>query len=700
MSKQQTSKLRLYILLVALLAIIYNFYMPPLAVLKLYREYFTPFSKHAAKILLVHNNGFGERETIARLKIAAKRLNIDLRVLNGNETNNPRQAQKIRQHIYAVMRVFRPDFMLALEDMLKPYHGIPNYATLTRGGNNRYIQFAANGRPALALKNLQNYDALLTAFSDTSLLKNAFEEYGKKYFGIPWYPTAYVTEYDPATPRKLFYSGGHLWDQTRGSAKYLELFKKLDKTGYFVVCGVKENWQHTPNSLLGQLPFDGESVISRIHDAGVALILHHTEHIIGGAPTSRIFEAAAANAVIITDKHPFIMEHFADNVLYIDIDQSADQMFKQIDNHMQWILQHPHEARAMAEKCNSIYKQKFSLEQQLLNLLTMHKEFQDHTKLLSKIQPSKNLVITKPKLPKYWALIQIKRHKYRAYLDTDKLVRNGLHWKNKLSTVLKTLDQIQASDSKIPNGNYFICLDDGVHVKPHMPVLAFASNRDLVAQQQVVLLPDNEALSGYSALFQEIDIAKSDFPWQKKIAKIFWRGQTTGGEPEIDPNTSFPRLQLLKAVKGKSFIDAAFTHFTAGMIESEKATIAAEFPLQNFVAPTGSLQYKYLLDIDGHSCSYSRMAWIMRSNSLLLKHTSNKVQWYYDQLQPYVHYLPIAADFSNLDQQFAWAQAHPQEAFQITQNSQELAAQVFDPENIIEATRQAFIKYHKLMRSL
>ena len=111
----------------------------------------------------------------------------------------------------------------------------------------------------------------------------------------------------------------------------------------------------------------------------MSLLLHHREHLAGGSPTNRIFEAAAANNVIISDAHPFIKQHFGDNVLYIDIDQNAESMFKQVDAHMQWILANPLQAQQKAANCNAIYKQKFILEKQLADLLDLHKAFVQHS---------------------------------------------------------------------------------------------------------------------------------------------------------------------------------------------------------------------------------------------------------------------------------------------------------------------------------
>ena len=236
----------------------------------------------------------------------------------------------------------------------------------------RYVRPNADGSFALVRSEYANFDALLPSFTAIDKLKNAYEATGKSFNGFTWYPTVYTTEYQVAQPQYLFYSGGTLWDGTRASSKYKQLFSKLDQTGYFRVCGVVDKWQHTPNSAIGLIPIDGKSLIAAIHKAGISLVLHTQGHIESGAPTARIFEAAAANAVIIADRHPFIQQNFGNNVLYIDTEKSAENIFQQIDQHMQWIYAHPKEAQAKAINCHDIFMQKFSLDAQLLKLLEMH----------------------------------------------------------------------------------------------------------------------------------------------------------------------------------------------------------------------------------------------------------------------------------------------------------------------------------------
>lgn len=327
--------------------------------------YFEPKKDDTTRVLVYWDRGIGEQEITERLQIVGERLGIEVRAVS----NRPRYYQRwvVRKpHEYA-LAIFKPDFVLTIEDWIPRLDNIPNYMALTLG-TERYL-----ANDTLLNAEHERFDALLPSFQDIPQLTRAFESTGKKFHGFAWYPTSHATDYPAAQPNKLFYAGGFLWDNTRNSEKYRQVFSMLDKTGYFAVCGPKRKWaKTTPNSAVGFIPVDGVKLLDTHHKYGVSLLLHHKLHLDGGAPTGRIFEAAAANTVIISDRHPFIMQHFGDNVLYIDIDEDAEGMFNQIDQHMQWIFDNPEQARQLADNCHKVFLQKFTLEQQVQRLLQMH----------------------------------------------------------------------------------------------------------------------------------------------------------------------------------------------------------------------------------------------------------------------------------------------------------------------------------------
>lgn len=57
-------------------------------------------------------------------------------------------------------------------------------------------------------------------------------------------------------------------------------------------------------------------------------------------------------------------------------------------------------------------------------------------------------------------------------------------------------------------------------------------------------------------------------------------------------------------------------------------------------------QYKYMIDLDGNGWS-ARFKRLMNTNACILKSTIFP-EWYSDRIQPWVHYVPLKADLTDM----------------------------------------------------
>jgi len=73
-----------------------------------------------------------------------------------------------------------------------------------------------------------------------------------------------------------------------------------------------------------------------------------------------------------------------------------------------------------------------------------------------------------------------------------------------------------------------------------------------------------------------------------------------------------------------------------------------------------ALQYKYLISIDGETAAWKRPEWIMASQSVLVKTTTKYYQWYYDGLVPWMNYIPVRPDMSDVQDKLEWARNNDQ----------------------------------------
>lgn len=315
------------------------------------------------RILVTHRRSIGEREMAERIRKTAGSLDIECSVLTLSTISMFRSIAK--RLTYLFVDTYSPDIIISLEGGKHSFSKAKKYAAMTHGSEYYFSEHSK-----LPFTNIAHYDGFLVAFPDKGTLKAFYSCSEKKCNYLNWYTTCPSTSFIAPKEFNLFYCGTNMANTSYGNMFKL-LFSLLNHTDYFQVYGNEAQWLHAPNSYKGYIRHDGKSLLQTMQKAGVALVLHSPDHFVGGAPTARIFEASASSCVIIADKHPFILEHFGDSVLYVD-HSSGSAMFEQINDHMEWIRSHPDEARSLARRSHDIFIENFTLEKQLKSLIALH----------------------------------------------------------------------------------------------------------------------------------------------------------------------------------------------------------------------------------------------------------------------------------------------------------------------------------------
>ena len=217
-----------------------------------------------------------------------------------------------------------------------------------------------------------SYDGYLLTYSPAALGKKrkSFAN-PRKYPFMSWYPTVQKQNAKAADPSSLFYICCS-WGNRFEDEKFQNFLKRLDSEPYTRFYGSSIFQSAYPESYRGEIAYDDESLYEMAANAGVALVLHSSDHNQHGIPSGRIFEAAAASCIIISDRNAFVQNTFGDNVLYINTGEDAVSIFNQIRGHMNWIRENKLKALEMAKKANQIFKENFLLEDQLLRLGEFH----------------------------------------------------------------------------------------------------------------------------------------------------------------------------------------------------------------------------------------------------------------------------------------------------------------------------------------
>lgn len=251
---------------------------------------------------------------------------------------------------------------------------------------------------------------------------------------------------------------------------------------------------------------------------------------------------------------------------------------------------------------------------------------------------------------------------------------------------------------KLPDTEFLLTVHDYVpdFYKYDVPLFTFAKRE---GDNRAICMPDHEALLLYEGLKKSIVEASERLPWSDKKMMGFWRGQTTGPEVyRLDNCLDMPRSKLvMMSRQNPDLLDARFSFFNVYAeltpLDATLAKLEQHCPLGDSVCPGDSLTYCYQINVDGNTCSYSRMFWTLLSNSLLLKQETDHIQWYYGLLERWKHYVPLKEDCSDVIDKILWAHGHDDECQQIAKNATELVPKIFEEDRLVDYLEKLIVAY-------
>lgn len=208
-----------------------------------------------------------------------------------------------------------------------------------------------------------------------------------------------------------------------------------------------------------------------------------------------------------------------------------------------------------------------------------------------------------------------------------------------------------------------------------VPIFTFARDNQNSFEKHLILFPDWMNLRFSHSNRKEIQIGRENYPFEKKKPLVFWRGGNWD-------SSGFRKKLVAFASLYPDLIDARFVTDQ----NQEKA----------FVSLKDHLQYKYQISIDGQRATWERLVWQLYSNSLVLKHESHQVQWFYKGIKPFQHYLPIKDEHSLIELR-EWAEANPKEVQDIIANANQFANNNLSLEDMYHYIIVLLQEYNKMM---
>jgi hypothetical protein len=163
-------------------------------------------------------------------------------------------------------------------------------------------------------------------------------------------------------------------------------------------------------------------------------------------------------------------------------------------------------------------------------------------------------------------------------------------------------------------------------------------------------------------------------PWNERINKVYWRGGCSGEEGSTDPNRVFKTVRVRTVEK---LINFEYADVKLNWWWSDGKNIPPHY-FGGREPYTTYMKYKMNLIIDGNVIASSHM-WAFASGAVPLL-VSNATCWFSKYLKPFVNYIPIEYDLSDLQEKIRWVIEYDVEAEQIAKNALEFANTVFSAE--------------------
>lgn len=237
----------------------------------------------------------------------------------------------------------------------------------------------------------------------------------------------------------------------------------------------------------------------------------------------------------------------------------------------------------------------------------------------------------------------------------------------------------------------------------YLPILSM-SKTDRFAD---VLVPTHEDWARVQSLDEKwIPPCKSyednfSTPWVDRKPTAVFRGKSTGCGVSIDTNQRL-RLAYISSITppdpdGVAYIDAGITSWALRPRKSPDSpylqTIDPEalpFELVTFMSPEEQATYKYIINVDGHVSAF-RLSYELSMGSTLLIIESQWKIWCSSMLKPYVHYVPIKEDMSDLISQIKWCRDHDSECETISKNAREFYDTYLQRDGILDFMQKILV---------
>jgi hypothetical protein len=151
-------------------------------------------------------------------------------------------------------------------------------------------------------------------------------------------------------------------------------------------------------------------------------------------------------------------------------------------------------------------------------------------------------------------------------------------------------------------------------------------------------------------------------PWHLKRDRLVWRGAATGQGNSVKRKALLEQFFETQQQQNTTSTNTKYD-------DNDNDMMNIDIAFEPKLSMRQLLQSKYLLSLEGNDVA-SGLKWMLYSNSVVFMPPPTHVSWAMeDLLVPYVHYVPVLANLSDLSEKVEWARRHDDECRTISRQA-------------------------------
>lgn len=192
-------------------------------------------------------------------------------------------------------------------------------------------------------------------------------------------------------------------------------------------------------------------------------------------------------------------------------------------------------------------------------------------------------------------------------------------------------------------------------------------------------------------------------PWTNKIAQVVFRGTTTGAGTTPETNQRLRMWDLVQRLPKDQarLFNVGFVKWNIRPRKHESEPYfdiikQSTYPRVAFMTPQAQSTYKYILNVEGHVAAF-RLGYEMSYGSVILLVESEWKMWFSHMIHPWIHYVPVKADMSDLVEMVAWCEANQDRCQMIAQNALDFYNKYLGTRGILDYLQQTLCHLKKVV---